>query len=38
VTRVELHAGDELSVGLSRFVVEFDHDCDAAEIGHEAYA
>ena len=38
VTRVELHPGDELSVGLSRFVVEFDHDCDAAEVGHEAYA
>jgi pSer/pThr/pTyr-binding forkhead associated (FHA) protein len=38
ITYVQLHSGDELSVGLSRFVVELVHDSDSAEVSQGAYA
>jgi pSer/pThr/pTyr-binding forkhead associated (FHA) protein len=37
-TYVQLHSGDELSVGLSRFVVELVHDSDSEEVAQKAYA
>jgi pSer/pThr/pTyr-binding forkhead associated (FHA) protein len=37
VTCERLHPGDELSVGLSRFVVELAQDSDSAEVSEEAY-
>jgi pSer/pThr/pTyr-binding forkhead associated (FHA) protein len=38
VTYVQLHSGDELSVGLSRFLVELVNDSDSAEVVQKAYA
>lgn len=37
VTHTELHSGDEISVGLTRFVVEFEPDSDSAHVAEEAY-
>jgi hypothetical protein len=36
ISHAELNSGDEISVGLSRFVVELDRDFDSAAVGQEA--
>ncbi|MCH5374253.1 MAG: FHA domain-containing protein [Planctomycetes bacterium] len=38
VTDIELHPGDEISVGLSRFVIEFHIAADSAKLTEKAYS
>ena len=38
VNRVRLHPGDELSLGLSRFLVEWQSESDVVEVAGRAYA